>query len=150
MSVTELTNYYQARKAHFGNALTDVKKKINVISNFRILFALLFLASVYFAFSKNYEILFFIAAFWLVVFVYLIITHGSLYNEKTHLENLIKINRQELEALQGNFSGLHAGVVFIDSHHPYTHDLDIFGDGSLFQAINRCNTIHGRQLMAQR
>jgi hypothetical protein len=150
MSVTELTNYYQARKATFENALVDVKKKINVISNLRILFALLFLASVYFAFSNNNGILFFIGAFWLAVFVYLIIVHSSLYNEKTHLESLIKINGQELEALAGDFSGLNAGAVFIDPHHPYTHDLDIFGDGSLFQAINRCNTIHGQQLMAQR
>ncbi len=56
----------------------------------------------------------------------------------------------EVQALKGNISGFLAGAEFIDPHHPYTHDLDIFGEGSLFQAINRGNTINGKLLMAQR
>jgi hypothetical protein len=64
------------------------------------------------------------------------------------LENLIRINRQELDALYGDASGFDPGNDFIDQDHPYSHDLDIFGTGSLFQYVNRTSTIFGRERLA--
>ncbi|MFZ4522191.1 MAG: MutS-related protein [Bacteroidales bacterium] len=64
------------------------------------------------------------------------------------LENLIRINEQEITALGGNFSGFESGSAFINQDHPYTHDLDIFGKGSLYQHVNRTATIFGRERLA--
>jgi hypothetical protein len=64
------------------------------------------------------------------------------------LEKLISINRQELVALGGDYSGFDPGSEFVNQDHPYTHDLDIFGKGSLFQYINRTSTIFGRERLA--
>jgi hypothetical protein len=61
------------------------------------------------------------------------------------LENLVAINARELNALRGDFAGFYAGTAYIDPSHAYSHDLDIFGEGSFFQAINRCNTIQGKK-----
>ncbi len=144
----DLEMFYLKRKTDFEIALEKAKTEINFVSNLRILVAILFLVTVYFAFSN---LTIFLAAIpLLIVFVFLVVKHNKLYDQKIHLENLVKINHGEGEALKGNISGFLAGAEFIDPHHPYTHDLDIFGEGSLFQAINRGNTINGKLLMAQR
>ena len=148
MILSDLGEFYQKRKFDFATTLQKAQKEINLISNLRILVALLLIVAIYFSFLN---IVFFLAAIpLLIVFVFLVVKHNSLYAQKTHLENLVKINDLELQALQGNISGFASGSEFIDAHHPYTHDLDIFGEGSLFQATNRGNTINGKLLMAQR
>ncbi len=61
---------------------------------------------------------------------------------------LIHINQQELEMLDGDYSGFDPGNEFVNQDHPYTHDLDIFGTGSLFQYVNRASTIFGKERLA--
>jgi len=148
MTLDELKSFYQKRKNDFSITLASIKKKINVISNLRIIVALVFLVVLYFAFSHT--ILFLAAVPLLIVFTVLVLRHGKLYDQKIHLENLVKICQMEERALNGDISSYPSGSEFIDPHHPYSHDLDIFGEGSLFQAINRSNTFHGKKYMAQR
>jgi DNA mismatch repair ATPase MutS len=145
---SDLGVFYQKRKTDFETTLEKTQTEINLISNLRILVAALFLVAIYFTFS-NFTFLLGAVPL-LIVFVLLISKHNALYEQKIHLENLVKINHLEVQALSGNISGFQAGTDFIDPHHPYTHDLDIFGEGSLFQAISRGNTIDGKYLMAQR
>jgi len=63
-------------------------------------------------------------------------------------ETLIEINQREIDAIQGNYAVFEPGTEFIDHQHPYTHDLDVFGIGSLFQYINRTSTIFGKRRLA--
>lgn len=65
-----------------------------------------------------------------------------------HLKKRIRINTQEIEVLHGNYATLDPGNEFVNEDHPYTHDLDIFGIGSLFQYINRTSTIFGKERLA--
>ena len=62
---------------------------------------------------------------------------------------LIHINEKEVKALAGDYSSFDPGNEFIDQSHDYTHDLDIFGEGSLFQFINRTSTIFGKLRLAE-
>jgi len=148
MTSFDLKAFYQKRETGFETSLLKIRKDINFISNLRIAVALLFALSLYFAFS-NVAFLYGTALL-LGIFIFLVLRHSSLYDQKIHLENLIKINRDERELLGGNYTRFQTGAEFVDSHHPYTHDLDIFGEGSLYQAINRCNTFLGKQYMARR
>jgi len=43
-----------------------------------------------------------------------------------------------------------AGTEFLHSSHNYNEDLDIFGNRSLFQLINRTATAYGRIALAKR
>jgi hypothetical protein len=54
----------------------------------------------------------------------------------------------ELEYLAGDCSRLDPGEEFRDRQHPYSHDLDIFGEASIFRAINRTVTPRGRAILA--
>lgn len=148
MTHTELLSFYEKRKDDFTGLLISKTNKINLVSNLRIFTALVILVVGYFSFYNpplwyaEFPLLF--------LFAILVKNHSKLFKEKIHLENLVRINKQETQALNGDSSCFITGSEFIDPHHPYSHDLDIFGEGSLFQAVNRCNTIHGKKEMAKR
>ena len=147
MSVSRLQNTYKERHRDFSAQLSAITRRINIISNLRLTAAVLGILSFYFSLT-NVSIAG-ITVGLLVIFFYLVQSHARLFREKIHLENLVRINKGEMNALSGNFSSFTPGNEFVDPHHPYTHDLDIFGDGSLYQYINRCNTINGRKNLAQ-
>jgi len=146
MTRTDRIAFYENRRQQFSETLSAKKIQINRVSNFRLLAAALILIAVYFGFS--YPVTFYACIPFLFAFVLLIQYHARLFLERVHLENLVRINISEIEALQGNFNSFNPGKEYIDTHHPYTYDLDIFGDGSLFQSINRCNTIDGKKSLA--
>ena len=148
MNQPELLSFYKKRCEHFTSTLIAERKKINLVSNLRLITALGFLdCHVFCIYEYN---LAFAALLLLVAFVILVQRHSRMFDQKTHLENLLRINEHESKSLIGETTGFANGSEFIDPHHPYTHDLDIFGEGSLFQSVSRCNTIRGKQRMANR
>ena len=60
----------------------------------------------------------------------------------------MQINSEETDALKHIYNHFDCGDEFINSDHPFTPDLDIFGQGSLYQYLNRTITLKGRQLLA--
>lgn len=63
-------------------------------------------------------------------------------------ENLQQVYQHELEALRGDYSSFDDGQEFVDYHHPFSFDLDIFGPRSLYARMNRCVTTGGKRLLA--
>ena len=73
----------------------------------------------------------------------------KLQEELRLMEGLCKINGDEKQIHQAHdYSMMHDGGDFYDEEHPYSADLDIFGEKSLFQYINRGETLFGRQALA--
>lgn len=148
MTIPDLHAFYQSRKAAFEEQLLGVSRRIDLVSHARLLTALLFIGAAYIGLTIH--AILYAAVAMLLLFVWLIRHHARLFEEKMHLQNLVKLNDAEARAARGDFSKFSTGAQYIDPHHPYTHDLDIFGDGSLFQAVNRCNTLSGEKLFAER
>jgi hypothetical protein len=148
MTQEELKAFYEKRLTGFTASLKLATGRINLISNIRLAVALLFILLIYLGLS-NYSIYYWLPLL-VIVFVVLVQRHSLLFEKRTHLENLITIHQNEIRSVDGNFSGFDGGNIFIDGHHAFTHDLDVFGEGSLFQAINRCHTTGGKQLLASR
>lgn len=144
----ELRTYYHERQVTFSAALESTNRKILMVSNLRLAVAILFLGLIYFG-LKTAALLYMLPIV-LVVFVFFVRRHGRLFREKADLSNFTNIQKYELYALDGDVSHNSSGSEFIDIHHPYTHDLDIFGEGSVFQYINRANTRDGKRLLADR
>jgi DNA mismatch repair ATPase MutS len=84
----------------------------------------------------------------LIAFIFLIRRHSELFAQKTHLDSLARLNDFELQAHAGDFSCFDGGARFIDPLHPYAHDLDIFGNRSIYQYINRSSTLTGADSLA--
>jgi DNA mismatch repair ATPase MutS len=147
MKRAELKVLYRQRSDRFSKELADVRQQINGISNLRLIVALLLIATIYFSFVESLYFLILTAAL-LVAFLALIKHHAKLFEKQTHLGNLVTINDNEKNALDGNLKNLDPGNDFIDPHHPYSHDLDIFGPRSLYQYLNRCTTYSGKKKFA--
>ncbi len=143
----ELKQLYATRQAEYALALSDANKSLRTISLIRIVVALLFAFLVYLGFSNS--IFFYTLPFVGVGFLYLV----SLYNKSLQrdklLENLVKLNEFEQKALDHDYSNFKSGERFLDPHHPYSYDLDLFGNGSLFQYLNRCGTGIGEKKLAE-
>jgi hypothetical protein len=146
--MAERTFFYARRRDDFVAQLEKISKHINRVSNIRLVLALVTIALIYAGFTEPYA--FYLAILAGGAFVWLVLYHSRLFVEKTHHESLVKLNEGELKALEGDYSFFDGGNEFIDPHHPYTHDLDVFGEGSLFQALNRCNTLEGKKQLAER
>jgi len=147
MTNTELRDFYEKRKSVFSDSLQVITKKINIISNVRLAVALLFIVLVYFGFS-NYDLLYSLPVV-LFAFILLVRRHASLFEKKTHIQHLKHIQQDEVRILDCDFSNNSSGSEFVSAHHPYTHDLDIFGEGSLFQYLNRTSTPGGKKFLAR-
>lgn len=65
-----------------------------------------------------------------------------------HSKLLIRINKEELDCLNGIYDYKYDGLEFLPPLHNYAYDLDIFGKSSLYQFINRGETEQGREMLA--
>ncbi|MDX8341419.1 hypothetical protein SLH46_19630 [Draconibacterium sp. IB214405] len=83
-----------------------------------------------------------------VLFFYLIKRNLRLEKIKQTLTIKKKLLEDELKALEHSFLHFENGEQFLDVEHPFAYDLDLFGEGSLFQYLNRTSTVEGRQRLA--
>lgn len=75
--------------------------------------------------------------------------HLGLQTEAKHLERLADINAEEDRALAYDFSTFPNSAAYLNPHHPYALDLDIFGEHSVFQFFCRANTAIGQERLAE-
>jgi uncharacterized membrane protein (DUF485 family) len=69
--------------------------------------------------------------------------------KKNFLGNVAIINQNEANALSGDLSAFDPGNSYTDIHHDFSYDVDMFGNNSLFQYINRTVTEYGRDMLAE-
>ena len=72
--------------------------------------------------------------------------NSRLSEEKESMRN---VYQKELAYLHGDYSGFSSGEQYINPHHEFTLDLDIFGPQSLFHRINRTVTSGGSDFLAK-
>lgn len=74
--------------------------------------------------------------------------HGRLSAERNLSGALVDINEKEIHFLKENQLPFANGAAYISAKHPYSYDLDIYGDHSIFQHLNRTATHKGQSLLA--
>jgi len=79
-----------------------------------------------------------------------VVVDSKTKKRRLHYQILKTINEREGAALKGDYTGLSSGAEYTSPSHPYTYDLDIFGNNSLFQRINRTCTLNGEKLLVKR
>jgi DNA mismatch repair ATPase MutS len=140
------SEFYRQRVQHFSQQGRQIEK---IIKRYSIIRILIFLAAgivIYIGISQPYF-------FWLLPL--LILVFSFLVSKQTHHEEerqltnyLEQLNANEADAFEFKSIDFSDGSRFVDAHHPYSHDLDIFGDGSIYQYLNRCGTQLGEERLA--
>jgi hypothetical protein len=139
---------YQNKVEHYTAIFNKINKRYNSISILRLLsvFLCLFLL---FYYIKTNEILYATFAFLSFVgFLFLMRIHSKLSFQRELTKAILKINKDEITYLKREKIPFENGIEFNDFHHPYAYDLDIFGEHSLFQNINRTATFIGKKTLA--
>lgn len=146
--IKENMEVYKQKKEIFTTALTKINKKYNSVSIFRMLTIVLFVVSIYYYIKTN-TIIFVVLSFFLFgLFIALMRIHSKLLFQKQLNQALVDLNENEDFYLQRNKMPFENGQEFNDFHHPYAYDLDIFGEHSLFQNLNRTATYIGKKTLA--
>ncbi|MGL2986848.1 MutS-related protein [Flavobacterium sp. RSSA_27] len=139
---------YNQKKAIYKAQEKLLQQKFNRISLGRLGAVLLLIFAIY-EYQKNdsssFVILGVLAA---AVFFILMRWHTRVAYQKKIAQALVTINTDEIDFIERKRIPFDDGMEFNDFHHPYAYDLDIFGQQSLFQSLNRTGTFMGKKILA--
>ncbi|MEA9415839.1 MutS-related protein [Flavobacterium sp. PL02] len=139
---------YKKNVSSYSDALSAINKKYNSISLLRLLSIVSCLVLGYYYIKTDATVYLVSAALLFIGFIVLMRIHAKLSFKKKLTETLLKINKNEITFLKREKLPFENGQEFIDFHHPYAYDLDIFGEHSLFQSLNRTGTFVGKKTLA--
>ena len=140
---------YNNRIAKYSTERNDLSKKQKHLPLLRLAIFILFVILVYRYLTIQTVGSAIFAVTSLVAFILMSLFDSKLKSQIKRIDILHEINRKEVAALGGDYNAFNPGNEFVDQSHDYTHDLDIFGEGSLFQFINRTSTIFGKLRLAE-
>ncbi len=139
--------FYTQEKLSLETALATLKKTLYSISAFRLLVFFATVFGIYYFFGNGLTVAI-VAVVGFSIFALLLVKNAKLQIEKELLLSKIDINATEIEVLNGEYKNLKSGNEFVDPHHFYSNDIDLFGVGSFFQYSNRTATDEGAQAYA--
>ena len=86
----------------------------------------------------------------LLIIIFIQLIYKDLANRAaiTNLTHLIKINEDEIKAVEGSYYHFADGVSLAPKEHYYANDMDIFGHASLYQFVNRSTSEIGAAQLA--
>ncbi len=128
--------YYQKQLAFFQEELKGLKSKSLYISILRFVVFLILAFAIY----RNYtsmNAMLIIALIGIPVFLFLVSKSENIKQKIAKTKEFININEIELKVLQRDFYFLPDGKEFIDPEHHFSYDIDLFGNASFFQYLNR-------------
>ncbi len=140
-------SFYEQKVVLCTQMIRSLQKKIVLLAFFRLLSFLLFGFSCFLFFKQNSTWLLLLSLLFLSVFIFLVFYTLQLKEKKLLYGNLLFVNENELGILDQKPNQMHDGREFLRDKS-YAEDLDIFGAGSIFHLINRCNTSHGNSKLS--
>ena len=144
-------SYYESRINLLETEYKTLKKKSLLISWMRlVLFACSAASLILFFTIGHYYIFIVVAILFFVSFIVVANKHNLLENRIMVLFSKIEINNEEILFLNHNFHHRKSGNQFEIINPHLSNDFDLFGKGSLFQYLNRCNTGIGQKMLAQK
>ena len=142
-------NYYKTTIEENSRLVSKLKKRIYMIGTIRLIIAVSLIVSVFtinLSGIANYII---ITALFAIPFVVLLFITAQLTSRKEYAEELVVLCEKELKGLDYDFSGFDGASGKINSAHSFSLDLDLFGNQSVFQSLNRSVTFGGCEKLAE-
>ena len=145
----DLTDLYQHKAEEAGNMLVSLRSRsrffiLTEIGSFLVAIGFVVLYTL----LDNAAWTLFCALAALLFYLY--IRRRDVLNDRKikTAEALLRVYQNEIDYLNGNYSGFEAGEQYVNPQHPYTFDMDVFGTGSLFQRMNRTISTGGSDQLA--
>ncbi len=142
--------FYQQKKEESVSVIEQLRRTSRRQSWLRVVFFLAAVVSVYVLVKPQPVLSGIVAILFFGLFIYTARRHQQTQRKIKRYEMLKALTTNELKAIDGDYSNFANGPSYLDKSHPYAHDLDIFGEGSLFQRMDRSFSDQGSELLAQR
>lgn len=144
-----LSIFYTEKERQLAGEIAQLKQKSRLFVAGQIVFFLLFLAFLVLYTLVSWGVLLLVLSAVSLLLYALVRLMDVKNDEQVHrFSSLRKVYLHELSYLKGDFSCFDDGERYVDAHHPFTFDLDVFGSESLFQRINRTVTTGGSDWLA--
>jgi hypothetical protein len=132
----------------FTRLAGETRSRLKKLSLLRLGIFLTTLVCIYLATRWSVFAVVLVAVAGIAAFLITVIRYVHIQRLLKYYETLATINHNELEALKGNCSMFRGGNEFNDPDHPFTSDLDFFGEQSIYQHFNRSATSLGMHRLA--
>jgi hypothetical protein len=142
--------FYQQKIDSLEQQLKILYKKRSAIAWLRFAIFITTCLGIYFLWNSGLLAITIAVVCGIALFLIAVSKDADNKNTIKNLETLLSINKDEINYLHQNFSDKYDGKNLEPPHHAYAKDLDVFGQSSLFQYINRCNAEQAITLFAQR
>lgn len=139
--------FYQKNIIQYTKQLKQIKQRRNLITLGKLFTFVSAVIQIYWIITTHSLALIFpIGA--ISLFIFLTFLDNRIVRKLQLTEQLIRINQQETEYLEGKLDSFPKGLEYLNPQHSYAVDLDLFGEDSLFQHLNRTVTTEGTHLLA--
>lgn len=125
--------------------------KIRKNRSYRILVFFLFFTIPLFCLEPvNFPYCLVVPVLLIAALVFLIFRESDYLAKKNKARSMADVCQKYLDRISGSWDGFEdTGKEFIQNDHPYSSDLDLFGNHSLFQLINITKSFFGRRALKQ-
>jgi hypothetical protein len=150
VNLKEPITQYQKRKEHYHGLQATLEKRFRRMIGFKLLVLLGGLSMTTFLFiDKQYAFSGGALFFGIAVLIFLDGKHNKIQQRQKYAAILHDLNEQALWRFDQRWGAFpDTGAQFANDNHPYASDLDVFGEGSLFQWLNTGHTFLGRKKLA--
>ncbi len=149
MTQKQIIDKYKHQLADYTKELNYFKNKSRLVSIIRLLVFVLGIITFYFLLKTSLLIIFLFSLIFIITFLLLVKISSNVSNKIKYLRIIIDIIKNEINAINGNQKYFYNGQKYINKYHDFTFDLDIFGENSIFQLINRTVTKKGEKILAE-
>ncbi|MDR3194444.1 MAG: DNA mismatch repair protein MutS [Tannerella sp.] len=144
----EVIRFYESQIAGHTSERERLRKKIHRYGTIRLLLFAGAVATLWLCRDAGWTVWTGVAVAFAVPFVTLMVWHTRLSSRKACAEAMIQLNTNERRGVDYDFSAFDGAPERADARHAFSPDLDVFGNQSLFQSINRTVTEVGKSLLA--
>ncbi len=144
----KITGQYETLAQQYQQELDKKKIQVRFISWLRLAFFLSVVPVFIYLMPVSQLIGWITVFFCLAAFLFLVKRSVSLEKQLKYFRNLFEINTNEVKGIHRDFSPFEPGTEFIHPDHDYSYDLDLFGENSFFQFLNRTVTSGGKNKLA--
>ncbi len=127
--------------------LNKLKRIFFILRAVSFIFSLIFGYKIIETGSSLFIVIF---ASFIILFLFAVKFDIGLTDKMKYIKNLLNINNKEIDFLTKNKNTFHNGAEYIDFNHPFSFDIDIFGENSLFHYLNRTISISGKIKLAEK
>lgn len=143
-----IIEYYNSIISSSKEKITGITRKISFISFLRLFVVLLLILFIWWQWgATEYIAIYTIIS--IIIFLALVKLHSKQYHIKLFEEAKIKAAEDNLQKIKLDLSKANTGSKYIDSRHPFSYDLDIFGEKSIFSLLDTTSTYGGADKLAQ-